>query len=99
MRIGIIMEGNEFYEAQKPACLLSIDFGEPIGVKNSSAQILNYRVNELIGRKVIAVVNLKIMPIPNSTSEVLAMGALTKNSVQPLSVDGSTEPVIDAKIG
>ncbi len=99
MRVGIIIGANEFHEAQKPAYRLSIDFGEPIGVKNSSAQISNYGINELIGRKVIAVVNLKPMQIANFISEVLVMGALTENGVQLLSVDGSTELVKGAKIG
>ncbi len=99
MRVGMIVEANEFHEARKPAYKLSIDFGEPIGIKNSSAQILNYGVDELIGRKVIAVVNLKPMQIANFISEVLVMGALTENGVQLLSVDGSAEQVKGAKTG
>lgn len=99
MRVGVIIEASEFREAKKPAYKLNIDFGEPIGIKNSSAQILNYGRSELIGRKVIAVVNLKPRQIANFISEVLILGALTDNGVQLLSVDGSAEQVKGAKIG
>ncbi len=99
MRVGIIIEVDEFPDAKKPAYRLKIDFGEQIGVKRSSAQILNYHKAELLGRKIIAVVNLKPRQIANFISEVLVMGALTEKGVQLLSVDGDIKLVKGTKIG
>ena len=75
MRVGIVTDAQEFPEARRPAYRLWIDFG-PLGVKRSSAQITaHYRPSELIGRRVVAVVNFAPKQIGPFISEVLVLGA------------------------
>ncbi len=71
MRVGRIVEVEDFPEARKPAWKLRIDFGDEIGVKRSSAQITNYAREELEGRLVVAVVNFPPRQIGPVRSEVL----------------------------
>ena len=76
IRVGEIIEALEFPEAHKPAYKLKIDFGDPIGMKRSSAQITqNYTIQDLAGKKIVAVVNFKPKQIANFVSEVLVLGA------------------------
>ena len=75
MRVGRVLAVDEFPEARKPAWKLTIDFGEEIGVKRSSAQITNYARDELEGRLVVAVVNFPPRQIGPFMSEVLCLGA------------------------
>ena len=75
IRVGKIVEAKAFPEARKPAYKLKIDFGGDIGVKSSSAQItVHYDLNELVGRVVIAVVNIPPRQIGPFMSEVLTLG-------------------------
>jgi tRNA-binding protein len=75
VRVGRILRAEPFPEARKPAYKLSIDFGEPLGVKSSSAQITHhYRLDELEGRLVLAVVNFAPRQIGPFRSEVLTLG-------------------------
>jgi tRNA-binding protein len=75
MRVGVIVDAQEFPEARRPALKLQIDLG-PLGVKRSSAQITHhYRPADLIGRRVVAVVNFPPKRIGPYTSEVLVLGA------------------------
>lgn len=75
IRIGTILKATPFPEARKPAYKLQIDFGEPIGVKNSSAQITSvYALDQLIGKQVAAVVNFPPRQIGPFMSEVLTLG-------------------------
>jgi tRNA-binding protein len=76
MRVGRITAVEDFPEARKPAWKLTIDFGEEIGVKRSSAQITNYAREELEGTLVVAVVNFPPRQIGPVRSEVLVLGAL-----------------------
>lgn len=74
IRIGTILEVNDFPKAKKPAYQLSIDFGE-LGIKKSSAQITNlYSKGELVNKQVTAIVNFKPRQIANFISEVLVLG-------------------------
>jgi tRNA-binding protein len=75
MRVGRVTAVEDFPEARKPAWKLTIDFGEEIGVKRSSAQIANYAREELEGRLVVAVVNFEPRRIGPFESEVLVLGA------------------------
>jgi len=75
MRAGVVVDAQEFPEARRPAYKLWIDFG-PLGVKRSSAQITHhYRIAELVGRQVVAVVNFPPRQIGPFVSEVLVLGA------------------------
>ena len=75
IRIGTILAADPFPEARKPAFKLRIDFGEPIGVKRSSAQITeHYALEDLVGRQVAAVVNFPPRQIGPMRSEVLTLG-------------------------
>ncbi|MEM7067541.1 MAG: tRNA-binding protein [Pseudomonadota bacterium] len=89
IRIGKIIEVDEFPEARKPAWKLKIDFGETIGIKKSSAQIVaNYDQADLIGKQVLAVVNFPPRQIGPFMSEVLTLGFTdTDNNVVLASVD------------
>jgi tRNA-binding protein len=75
MRVGRVLEVQEFPEARKPAWKLTIDFGPEIGTKRSSAQVTNYPRAELEGRLVVAVVNFPPRQIGPVRSEVLVLGA------------------------
>ena len=75
IRIGTIVEVEPFPEARKPAFKLKIDFGPAIGIKKSSAQIVDrYTLDELPGRQVAAVVNFPPRQIGKFMSEVLTLG-------------------------
>src|ERR671914_2522538 len=81
MRVGRIVEVEDFPEARKPAWKLRIDFGEEIGVRRASAQITNYAREELEGRLVVAVVNFPPRQIGPVRSEVLVLGAMRGETV------------------
>ena len=89
MRIGAVVRAEVFTQVRKPAIKLWIDFGSKIGQKQSSAQITeNYSVDTLIGKQVVAVVNLPPRQIASFMSEVLVLGALSSTgSITLLSSD------------
>ncbi|MFV0438033.1 MAG: tRNA-binding protein [Desulfopila sp.] len=75
LRVGRIVAAEVFAEARKPAYKLQIDFGAEIGVKKSSAQITeHYRVEELVGRLVVGVINFPRKQIGPYMSECLTTG-------------------------
>ena len=77
MRLGTIINAEEFPNAKKAAYILTIDFGE-IGIKKSSAQITAlYNKEELLGKQIIAVINFPPKQIANFYSECLVLGVYT----------------------
>lgn len=77
MRVGTIIEVNDFPEARKPAYQLTIDFGAAIGIRKSSAQITKrYQKEDLVNRQIVAVVNFSKKQIGKFMSECLVLGAV-----------------------
>jgi tRNA-binding protein len=74
VRVGVIVEVEDFPRARNPSYKVRVDFGADIGVKQSSAQIAHYSREELIGRQVVAVVNFAPKNIAGFLSEVLILG-------------------------
>ena len=81
MRIGTILEVNDFPEARKPAFQLLIDFGSEIGIKKSSAQITKrYAKEDLVGKQIVAVINFPRKQIGTFMSECLVLGSVGDNN-------------------
>ena len=75
VRVGVVTRAEPYPEARKPAIKLWVDFGEEIGEKKSSAQITaHYAPNDLIGKRVMAVVNFPPRQIGKFMSEILVLG-------------------------
>ncbi len=95
IKVGKIIKVEDFPEARKPAYKLEIDFGEEIGIKKSSAQIVaNYKKEDLIYTQVLGVVNFPPKQIGPFISEVLTLGVKDKNGNVVL-----VTPNKEAKIG
>lgn len=79
IRVGTILEVNDFPKARNPSYQLKLDFGE-LGIKKSSAQIVKlYSKDELIGKQILAVVNFPPKQIANFISECLVLGIYNEN--------------------
>ena len=78
IRVGKIIDVNDFPEARKPAYILTIDFGK-LGIRKTSAQVTNYSKKELLDREIVAVVNFPAKQIGPIMSEVLVLGAIEKD--------------------
>ena len=89
MRVGTVLHAEPFPEARKPSIKLMIDFGAEIGTKRSSAQLtVHYTPQQLVGRQVVAAVNLGTRRIAGFTSEVLVLGGMpTQTEVVLLALD------------
>jgi tRNA-binding protein len=94
IRVGTVLTAEAFAEARKPAIKLTIDFGPDLGVRRSSAQLtVHYTPQQLVGKQVIAAVNLGARRIAGFESEVLVLGATpSPGSVILLATD---QPVPD----
>lgn len=94
IRVGKIIKVDEFPEARKPAWKLEIDFGDKIGVKKSSAQIVaNYTAEDLLGKQVMAVVNFPPRQIGPFMSQVLTLGFEDENGNVTLAAIDKTIPL------
>ena len=95
IRVGRIIQVDDFPEAHRPAYKLTIDFGDEIGIKKSSAQLVdNYDHSKLIDKQVLGVVNFPPRQIGPIISEVLTLGVPGKNGKTILVV-----PQIEAPLG
>ena len=82
MRVGTILEVNDFPEARKPAYQLTIDFGSVIGIRKTSAQITKrYQKEDLVNRQIVAVVNFPKKQIGKFMSECLVLGAVGERAM------------------
>ena len=82
IRVGEIIKAESFEKAKKPAYKLLIDFGAEIGLKKSSAQITTaYKIEELIGMQILAVINFPKRQIADFISEVLVLGTYSEQGV------------------
>jgi tRNA-binding protein len=86
MRIGTVLNAKVNEKAKKPAYILEVDFGKEIGTKTTSAQITDkYSLDELIGMKVVGVVNFPPKQIADVKSEFLIIGSYSEGGVTLLS--------------
>lgn len=93
LRVGTIIEVQDFPEARRPAFKLKVDFGDAIGIKRSSAQItFNYNKEELKGRQVIAITNFAPKQIGPFISECLVTGFADETGNVVLSQPSSPVP-------
>ena len=93
MRLGTIVSAEEFPEARKPAYKLKVDFGKDIGILKSSAQITNhYSTSDLVGKRVIGVVNFPAKQIGPVRSECLVVGFHNKDGHVTLVTIDDHEP-------
>lgn len=91
LRIGTIIEVNDFPEAQTPAYQLTIDFGD-LGLKKSSAQVTTlYSKDDLLNRQIVAVVNFPKKQIAKFMSECLVLGAVNGKDVILLNPENSVK--------
>lgn len=82
MRIGTVLEVDDFPRAKKAAYQLKVDFGPEIGIKKTSAQITKrYKKEDLLNRQVVAVINFPKKQIADFMSECLILGAVDKEDV------------------
>ena len=80
IKLGTILEVKNNEKAKKPSLVLKIDFGEGVGIKQSSAQITHYYNKEsLIGKQVVGVCNFPTKNIAGVISEALVLGAIEKD--------------------
>ena len=93
LRVGTVIEVEEFPQARNPSFILKVDFGEEIGVKKSSAQITDiYTKESLLGKQVMAVVNFPPKQIGPIMSECLVTGFTRDDGAIVLAMPESNVP-------
>lgn len=93
LRVGRVIDVEEFPQARQPAWRLRVDFGPHVGVLHTSAKVTNYSAAELAGRQVVGAINIGSKRIAGVVSEFLLLGALQADgTVSLLAVDGDLPP-------
>ena len=99
LRVGKIFEVKDFPEARKPAYIVSVDFGNEVGIKKSSAQVTDlYTKEELMGKQIVGVVNFPVKQIGPFMSEFLVCGFYQKDGSVILAVP-EREAELGSKLG
>jgi len=99
IRVGKIVSVEDFPEARKPAFKLTIDFGGEIGTKKSSAQLVKYyKKDDLVGKKVLGIVNFPPRQIGPFLSEVLTLGVPDADHECVLIVPDKDEAIVGGKL-
>jgi tRNA-binding protein len=93
IRAGRVVDVVPLAEARKPAYKMTVDFGDPVGVLRTSAQVTNYSPEELRGRMVVGVVNLGTKRIAGFESQFLVLGTVQSDgTVLLLQVEDGVQP-------
>ncbi|CAN5733259.1 tRNA-binding protein [soil metagenome] len=93
LRVGRVVDVEPFPEARKPAWKLTVDFGPELGTLRTSAQVTNYRAEELLGRQVVGAINLGERRIAGFVSQFLVLGGIQPDgTVQLLAPDAELPP-------
>jgi len=99
IRVGVITAVEDYPEARKPAYKLTIDFGSEIGSKRSSAQLVkHYTKEQLMGKKVLGVVNFPPRQIGPFLSEVLTLGVPDAEHECVLIVPDKDDAIVGGKL-
>jgi len=99
VRVGKIVQVDDFPEARKPSYKLTIDFGSEIGIKHSSAQLMkHYKKEELVGKKVLGVVNFPPRQIGPFISESLTLGVPDENHDCVLITPDKDDAILGGKL-
>ncbi len=99
IRVGKILEVQDFPEAKKPAYKLKVDFGPEVGIKNSSVQIVAlYKKEELLGKLVLGVVNFPPRKIGPFESEVLTLGVPDAEGKVILIIPDKENPLLGSRL-
>lgn len=99
IRVGTIISADNFDQANKPAFILHIDFGE-LGIKKSSAQITSrYNNDELVGKQILAVVNFEPKQIANIMSECLVLGVYANSKDDVVLIQPNFDVPNGSKLG
>ena len=99
IRVGEIVEVEDFPKAKNPSYKLQIDFGFDVGIKASSAQITNYPKEDLIGKQILGVINFPPRNIAGFMSEVLVLGVPSRENEKQVSLlTPSKKAVLGSKV-
>lgn len=99
IRVGVIVAVDDFPEARKPAYKLTIDFGPEVGQKRSSVQLVKYyKKEDLMGKKVLGVVNFPPRQIGPFLSEVLTLGVPDTDHECVLIVPDKDDAIVGGKL-